>query len=325
MRVAIEDCIMQKGEIVTAGSKILSGFVGSFDAAVVEKMKAAGISLVGVVPMDEFGLESDDGNSKSGAVAAVADGTADCVLCNDVWGAVSRAAAESGLCYIRPTYGTVSRYGLIQIVSSMDQIGIVCKNPTDGYKLLEVIAGNDSRDGAMLADSFAAESGEVRLAACGVDLPSAKEIKFACEEQSETVRQVLGYAELCNNTNRYDGIKFGYRTANYVGINDVYVNTRSEAFTKETKLAVIMGGMVLSQGNYEQYYEKAMKIRRVIKESVDFNGYDVLALTAGHALPVLTGLPSLTASIGGRGVQLVANVKKENALLGAWEVLCREV
>ena len=361
--VAFEDCIMQKGTPTTAGSEILDGFNAPFDAAVIEKLNEAKIPLTGTVSMSEFGLAKSDTiedlTSVSGvnkAVRAVASGQTEYALCNDVFGKICCLAPFNGLACIRPTYGTVSRYGLIPSVSSMEQIGIVCKNPSDGYRLLSVIAGNDSRDGAMFPEtSYAYKpcNENIKIAIPdnvwggneddGKIVPmleskfSASRIELKYFDCYSQVLHILGYAELCNNTNRYDGVKFGHRTEKSGGINDMYINTRSEAFTLETKLAIITGAMVLSQDYYEKYYEKAMKIRRLIKDSLDFGAYDVIALpirsggtpyeqSAWYALPALAGLPSLSVPLGHNlGVLLIADVKNENALWGAWEVLSREI
>jgi aspartyl-tRNA(Asn)/glutamyl-tRNA(Gln) amidotransferase subunit A len=144
------------------------------------------------------------------------------------------------------------------------------------------------------------------------------------------VMYIVSCAEICNNTNRYDGIKFGYRTRNYTGVGDLYINTRSEALGLPAKLAIIMGALVLSQDYYVPYYEKAMKIRRLIKESIVFTGAELIALPVWgdqascdqpglYALTALTGLPSITIPFEGGGIQLIADQKREDILYGAWK------
>lgn len=351
IRVYVDESIMQKGKEANAGSLILKGFTSPFDAAVVTRLAEAGFRMEGRVPMDEFGigsLFSDGPETVAKAVKTVSEDRNACVLCNDVFGKIRRQAAMLGLYYIRPTYGTVSRHGLIPSVSSMDQIGVVCAVSETGRELLSKITGKDERDGAMFPDLRydAAPNKKLRLAVPdnawkGSDpevlskLESSFEVYHMELQYFEVYRQVfyiLACAEICNNTNRYDGIKFGYRTKNYTGIQDLYHNTRGEGLGIDAKLAVIMGAAVLSQDNYEQYYEKAMKIRRLIKNSVPFDDYDVIALPvryegsrydelAYHALAPLAGLPSLTVPVGNSGVQLIADVKREDFLFGAWEVM----
>ncbi len=356
IKVYVDESIMEKGKEACAGSAILKGFISPFDATAVTRLRTAGISISGQVPMDEFGIEnffSDETEEVPGAVKAVSDDRSVCVLCNDVFGQIRRQAALNGLYYIRPTYGTVSRYGLIPAVSSMDQVGVLCADPETGRQLLTRIAGHDEGDGAMFPDTdynYKADgkpnANKIRLALpdhawAATDSGLLAGIKNRFETRSielkyyelyQQILYVLSCAEICNNTNRYDGIKFGYRTKNYTGITDLYVNTRGEALGLDTKLAVIMGAFVLSQDNYERYYEKAMKLRRLIRDSAAFDDYDVIALPvrcngtryeelACLALPVLAGLPSLTVPAGNSGIQLIAASKREDVLFSAWEVI----
>ena len=295
--VYLGDSIMQKGVPATAGSKMLENFIAPFDATVVTRLQENGVPLSGRVALPEFGWGSP-GPLPDDAV----------ILCNDVFGGARAQAAAQGLCYIRPTYGTVSRYGLIQTVSSMDQIGAVCKDPAEGLGILAAIAGNDEKDGAMFP--------ERRYTYAKPDaLPGITKEEPAYADLYRQVFFILACAELCGNISRYDGIKYGYRALEYKGLDELYTKTRTEAFTLEIKGAAVMGCMFLSQDYYSKYYEKAMKIRRLIKESLRFDEYDVLRLPADSPLPQLAGLPSLTFG----DAQLVANVKNEGALLAAWE------
>ena len=352
--VALEDCIMKKGSPATAGSKMLENFVAPFDATVVDRLRDAGIPISGKTQMPEFGIDgffADKPEELSGSIRAVVENAVHCCLCNDVFGLYRRQAAENGLCYIHPTYGTVSRYGLVHLASSMDQIGVLCKNLADGFSLLATIAGHAPNDGAMFPEqSYHYQKAEKDMTVC---VPSAivnrtdertQNAIRAFAEKFNTVDEPLDYfdvfsqvmyilscAEISNNINRYDGIKFGYRSANSPNLESLYTNTRTEAFGLETKLAAIMGAMVLSHEQYAPYYEKAMKIRRLVKQSLRFDKYDVIVLptTLGgnpyedlslYALATLAGLPTVSFSYQGCGIQLVANVKNENALLSAWEV-----
>lgn len=360
IKVFIEDSIMQKNEPATAGSKVLAGFQSPFDAAVVEKLDGAGVKIEKRLMMDEFGIDdlfSDDDVT----LAAIREAAADkdvCVLCSDIFGKVRRQAALHGLSYIRPTYGTVSRYGLIPAAASMDQIGIVCSDAGKGFEILAAIAGIDERDGAMAGcfhvshnKSMADRShvpdnkampktlkvaipenvwGEADAGISG-DLGKIFDLVPITLDYFDAYHQVLcilSMAEISNNTNRYDGIKFGYRSPDSKSLNELYLNTRSEGFTLNTKLAIIIGAYVLAHDNYLDYYEKAMKIRRLVKESVTFDAYDVIALpvqmkgkpkyeqSALYALTALAGLPSLTVPFGDAGIQFVAGTMGEDILAG---------
>lgn len=344
IKIITEDSIMQKGKTITAGSKILKGFKSPFDATVIEKLIKTGINIEKTVPIDEFGIDNLFSDSEE-PLAAIKEATADksaCVLCNDIFGKIKRQAAGNSLFYLQPTYGTVSRYGLIPTASSMDQIGIACTDFLNGFETLKIIAGKDERDGAMLPDKhyrYEDHPAEIKITFPEnvwdkndeyiiSSLSSNFEIKKTNLKYFEIYPQVLyilSSAEICNNTNRYDGVKFGYRNENSKNLNDLYLNTRSEGFTLNTKLAVIMGANVLIKDNYEPYYEKAMKIRRLIKEAVNFDGYDVIALPAKndkpkyeqsalYALTALAGLPSLTIPFGGSGIQFITAPKCENKL-----------
>ena len=350
--VVLEDCIMQKDKKTEAGSKILAGFTSLFDAEVVTRLKNAGYVVVGRAQMQEFGIaplwnptaDADPAHNSacsrtvSGAVSAVAEGQADFALCNDFSGIHRKAAAQCGLAYLHPTYGTVSRYGVIPMIASMDQVGVVCKDPAAGYRLLAAIRGADAKDGAMFPETPAAATPErpvigisnaLTVGSCDtvpVDLPYMD----VCKQ----VMYILGAAEISNNINRYDGIKFGYRTENYKNLNELYLKSRSEGFGDAVKLTAIMGSMVLSTEFYDKFYDKAMRVRRLIKESMTFEGYDVIALPvydgkdpyedSGYlALAPLAGLPSLTVSVGGKAVQLIGRVGGEASLVTAWEVMTR--
>ena len=343
--IVLEDSIMQKGEPAAAGSKILDNFISPFDATVVasivERLGAEKIS--GRVSMDEFGINNMT-ETLSEAVKVVKDGMAGYCLCNDIFGKYRQQAAENGCCYIRPAYGTVSRYGLIPMVSSMDQIGIVCKNLSDGFKLLSYIAGNDINDGAMFPEQKYDYTKANKNITIGIPDFAAHQAIQDFSGNFKTVKIKLGYfdvykqvmcilssAEISGNISRYDGIKFGYRASGYKGLNDLYIKTRTEGFGLETKLVAIMGAMVLTQDNYTKYYEKAMKVRRLIKESLRFDEYDVIALPCKisenpyenlslYSLANLAGLPSVSFTYKGHGIQLISNVKNESLLLTAQEV-----
>jgi aspartyl-tRNA(Asn)/glutamyl-tRNA(Gln) amidotransferase subunit A len=331
--VMLEDSILLKDEPTAAGSKILEGFKPLVNATVVDRL--SGQYEIKKANMEEFGM----GETLSDAVQKIAEGSAAFALCNDIYATYRKQAAENNICYIHPTYGTVSRYGLIPVANSMDQIGVLCTDINDGFALLSKIAGKDEKDGAMFPEekyaykkltdkptiglpSFANQESIKPFSA----LFNAIEIKLKYVETYAAVKHILTCAEFSHNINRYDGIRYGHRAPDCRNVNELYTKTRGEGFTRETKLAAIMGAWVLSQDNYTAYYEKAMKIRRLIKESLTFDGYDIIALpcdTEGvGVLANLAGLPSVSFSYQGTPIQLIANVKNENALLTAWEV-CR--
>ena len=349
---ALEDSVMRKGSPVTAGSKIMEGFDSPFDATVVERLREAGIAIAGVTRMAEFGLPAIAAaqGGLSGAVQAVQSGAAFC-LCNDLFGQYRREAAQNGLCYIHPTYGTVSRYGLIPVASSMDQIGVLCRDVKEGFALLSKIAGKDERDGAMLPQTlytYAADREKLTVSVPAAILSRADEkaqaairafaAKFDTVDKPvphfdmlNRVQYALACAEISNNINRYDGVKFGYRSPQSQNLESLYLHSRTEGFGLETKLAAIMGSLVLSAEQYTPYYEKAMKIRRLVKQGLDFDGYDLLLLPVSldgeaygelslFAAATLAGLPSVSFTFEDCGLQLIAKPCDENALYSAWEV-----
>ncbi|MCL2069322.1 MAG: amidase family protein, partial [Oscillospiraceae bacterium] len=171
------------------------------------------------------------------------------------------------------------------------------------------IAGHDEKDGAMIPDKQYSYAKPDKT-------PVIRKVTLPYADVYEPVLHILAYAEMMANLSRYDGIKFGYRAQSYRGVDSLYVNTR-DALGIEEKFAAVMGAYVLSQENYERYYEKAMKIRGMIRDSLRFDEYDVVELPPGSPLAVLCGLPSLTFG----GVELAAGVKNEGMLIAAWEAL----
>ncbi|MDR2570148.1 MAG: hypothetical protein LBD23_07595 [Oscillospiraceae bacterium] len=345
----LENSLMQKDLLATAGSRMLEKFISPIDATVAVRLESAGVNIVGRANTSEFGVSglfamvqkyeanssilsngailTDSvsaneqasrvaeggadyriGDYENDAVTSIADGVADFAFCNDYTGAVSRAAALHGVYYIHPTYGTVSRYGLIQSVSSMDQIGIVCKTPEDGFKALGIIKGYDPKDGIMSSDPpESTEPPELAEPTEPPEPPMSSQTQSyqanlpptmsfnptAYSDVYKQVMQILCCAELSNNISRYDGIKIGHRAKDYNGLHELYTKSRTEAFGADVKLAAILGAMILSHENYMLYYNKAMQLRRLIKESLEFDKYDVI-VTKCPLLSRLCGLPSLT-------------------------------
>ena len=304
-KVIISNSIMQKGKPATAGSKMLENFISPIDATVVERLKAAGVEILGTGMSDEFDISLLLGGqtnltSDNGLVNLIANGKADFAICNDYTGAIGSAAASQDLYYIHPTYGTVSRYGLIQAVSSIDQIGVLCTNIDIGFDVLDIISGYDSKDGAMKqGDGSLASSEKQRNHPLASTASNVSEVKPKFAEIYTQIMQIICCAELSNNISRYDGVKYGYRTESYNGLQEMYMNTRTEAFGEDIKLAAILGTMILSHENYTRYYEKATCLRRLIMDSMKFDTYDVTVgrgddSSAMILLSRLCGLPSIT-------------------------------
>ncbi|MCL2391159.1 MAG: amidase family protein [Oscillospiraceae bacterium] len=339
----LEDSIMKKGSPVTAGSRMLADFISPIDATAVTKLESAGVTILGKMRMDEFGVgglfPSLETSSCSGAAAAVADGVAAFALCNDYTGAVSLEAAALGLYYIQPTYGTVSRYGLVPAVASMDQIGIICKSLVEGFRALSIISGFDDKDGVMQAeqrlDNDNAQPMEHPEHKLRIALPKnvfsdnfdsisshllerlgdveIVDIELKYSELYAPVMQILCCAEFSNNISRYDGIKFGYRTKEYTSLQELYTKSRTEAFGLEVKLAALMGALVLSQENYTRLYDKAMRIRRLMRDALQFDQCDIIAAPF-PCLSRLCGLPAVTMPCGGNALTLMVAPGREDVL-----------
>ncbi|MCL1843596.1 MAG: amidase family protein [Defluviitaleaceae bacterium] len=344
--VVLEDVIMQKGLKVRAGSKILEGFVSPFTATVDQKLSGK-YEITGRVETNEFCIggyyDSSEEEKNFCAIDAVKSGSAEFALCNDIFGNYRRFSPKAGCCYIHPTYGTVSRLGLVPITQSMDSIGVLCKNIADGLTLLAQIAGNDPKDGAMFPEisyDYAASAGKIRIGIPQNVFASAEKttsdaanslaaefektnIKLEYFDVYSQVMSILTSAEICNNISRYDGIKYGYRAEDFRGVEDLYVKTRTQGLGADAKLAAILGCLVLSQDFYDRYYNKAMKIRRLIKDSLRFDSYDLIVLpccVAGE-LAALAGLPACSFLYKGAGIQLIANVRQEHLFKNVQEVL----
>ena len=289
-KIFFDNGIMQKGKPIGLGGLMLENCVSPVDATVVTKIEASGFLVVG-------NENSRNDNEKvTASVKAILDGEADVALCSDYSGAVSLEVVENGLCYIHPTYGTVSRYGLVQMASSMDQIGIVCKTPEEGFHVLDIIRGYDDKDGAM----YGVEEFEVYEKSCRDIGKGGIKIGDADLEYSDVFPQViriLSSAEISANISRYDGIKFGQRAESYNNLQELYKNSRTEMLGVDLKLSAIVGTMVLAQENYAKYYDKAMRLRRLIKNSLEFGDFDVLRIPNKDVLVSrLCGLPSLSVA-----------------------------
>ena len=324
--MAFKDNICTRGVKTSCASKILGGFTPPYDATVVERLDAAGCISLGKLNMDEFAMGSTTetsfygpvqnpwdpsrvpGGSSGGAAAAVAEGSVWYAIGSDTGGSIRQPAAYCGVTGMKPTYGTVSRYGLIAYASSLDQMGPIARSAADCAAVLDVIQGRDPRDGTSLdapaggllscltgdvrgkriglpADCFGdGLDGEVRaavLAAADV----LKQRGAVVEEFSLPVMQyvvptyyIIAAAEASSNLSRFDGVKYGWRAQGYEDLTDLYSKTRTEGFGAEVKRRILLGTFVLSTGYYDAYYKKALQVKALIKRAFDeaFRRYDLL-------------------------------------------------
>ena len=319
--VAVDDTIQVKGYETKAGSRILEGFKPLFSAEAVERLEKAGYAVAGKTAVGEFGLDlfgefshggaycNAAGELRGAAAELVAAGSVKGALSVDLNGTPRRAAALSGVTFLKPTYGTVSRYGVIPCACSGEQIGVTARSVADVRELLRVIAGHDDKDGTSLPETaYGYDGGKaVKEMRVGVvkELTGAAsaETQARIQERVETLRgmgvtveevslpladaartawNLALCAETCNNVSRYDGVKFGYRSPDYRNIDELYVNSRTEGLNFLTKAVILYGSDALSKGRYFTCYDKALKIRRLASEQVKalFKSYGALLCPA---------------------------------------------
>ncbi|MBR5262317.1 MAG: hypothetical protein IKV49_00710 [Clostridia bacterium] len=304
-KIAVDDTILVKGTPATAGSKMLENFTPLFSAEAVVRLENAGYEIAGKTNVGEFGLDllgetsffganEEDGALAGAAASLVKKGEATAALSVDLNGAPRRAAALAGVDFIKPTYGTVSRYGVIACACSGEQIGVTAADAKAVKEILSVIAGHDAKDGtslpnekydyalkdvkgmkvALVKELYSLASDEVKakldkyvasLKALGVEV---EEISLDIVKQAQTAWQILMSAETTNNLSRFDGVKYGHRAAEYKNIDELYVKSRTEGFGFLTKATIIYGSDVLSKSKYDACYDKSMRIRRIVSEKV---------------------------------------------------------
>lgn len=312
--IAVDDTILIKDVNSSAGSHILEGYKPLFSAQVVEKLTKNGYEIKGKTNVGEFGLDlvgefsyynefEDDKTLKGAAAQAVKSGDVKAALCVDMNGSARRAAALSDVTFLKPTYGTVSRYGVISCAASGEQIGVCANNADTVAEVMGVIAGNDEKDGTSLRnDSYTYSTNEQIKKVCVVkelldkadddvkaDINSYIETlkaqgitvdEISCDffDYANTAWQILMCAETCNNVSRYDGVKYGHRSENYRNIDELYVNSRTEGFNFLTKAVILYGSDALSKSRYTDCYEKALKIRRIVADKMSelFAKYDAV-------------------------------------------------
>ncbi|MDR0290515.1 MAG: Asp-tRNA(Asn)/Glu-tRNA(Gln) amidotransferase subunit GatA [Treponema sp.] len=323
--IALKDNISTIGLETTCASKILEGYKPVFNATVVEKMERAGMIVIGKLNMDEFALGGSSetsafgavhnpwdidkvtGGSSGGSAAAIAAGEAPIALGTDTGGSIRQPCSFCGVTGIKPTYGSVSRYGIIAYASSLDQAGPIGQNIDDCAALLSVISGPDAKDSTCIIDKpfdFSNKNTETKqfriglprnYLANGIDndvkaavLAAAKEFEAsgAIIEEFDMplmdymipVYYIIGFAEVSSNLAKYDGIKYGYRSPNAKTLSEVYRLSRSEGFGLEAKRRIMLGSFVLSSGYYDAYYKKALQGRALIKDAYNklFEKFDMI-------------------------------------------------
>ena len=340
--VAIKDNMCTKGLLTTCSSKILYNFVPTYTAEAVLNLEKAGAVILGKTNMDEFAMGSTTetsaygvtknpwntghvpGGSSGGSCAAVAAEECSYALGSDTGGSIRQPSSFCGVTGIKPTYGTVSRYGLIAYGSSLDQIGPIAKDVTDCATILEAIASHDVKDSTSVQredyDFTSALVDDVRGMKIGIPrdyfgdgldpevkaavLGAAKKLEekgaiveefdLSLVEYAIPAYYVIACAEASSNLARFDGVKYGYRTEQYDGLHNMYKKTRSEGFGAEAKRRIMLGSFVLSSGYYDAYYLKALRTKTLIKQAFDkaFEKYDVIL---GPAAP--TTAPKLGESL----------------------------
>ncbi len=394
--VAVKDNICTAGMLTTCSSKILGNFVPPFSAQAVSALEAAGAVILGKTNMDEFAMGSTTetsafevtknphntahvpGGSSGGSAAAVAAGECFFALGSDTGGSIRQPASFCGVVGMKPTYGTVSRYGLVAYGSSLDQIGPLTKDVADCAAVLEVLAAHDGKDStsierkdtdftsALIPDAAGLRigipkdyfgeglDGEVRAAVLqaakvlGEKGAVVEEFDLSLVEYAIPAYYTIASAEASSNLERFDGIKYGYRTPDFDGLHNMYKKTRSEGFGAEVKRRIMLGSFVLSSGYYDAYYLKALKVKALIKKAFDeaFQKYDVIlgpvapttAPKLGESLkdPIkmylgdiytisvnLAGLPALSVPCGMDqkglpiGAQLIGDCFQEKKILQA--------
>ena len=327
---AIKDNMCTKGMRTTCSSKILENFVPTYTAEAVLNLEKAGAVILGKTNMDEFAMGSTTetsaygvtrnpwntehvpGGSSGGSCAAVAANECFYALGSDTGGSIRQPSSFCGVTGIKPTYGTVSRYGLIAYGSSLDQIGPVAKDVSDCAAILEAISSHDLKDSTSMArtgcDFTSALKDDVKGMKIGI--PSSyfgegldEEVRAAILKAADILKEkgaivetfdlglvdyaipayyVIASAEASSNLSRFDGIKYGYRTKEYEGLHNMYKKTRSEGFGPEVKRRIMLGSFVLSSGYYDAYYLKALRTKALIKKEFDkaFAKYDLILAPA---------------------------------------------
>ncbi|MEZ4524970.1 MAG: Asp-tRNA(Asn)/Glu-tRNA(Gln) amidotransferase subunit GatA [Desulfobacterales bacterium] len=313
--LAVKDLICTKGIRTTCASKILENFVPPYDAAVMEKLKAAGAVMAGKVNMDEFAMGSSTensafgitrnpwdtnripGGSSGGSAAAVAADLCLGALGSDTGGSIRQPASHCGIVGMKPTYGRVSRFGLVAFASSLDQIGPLCKSVTDCAMMMNILSGHDKRDSTSVPKEVPDYTASLKQGIKGMRLGIPREyytaegldpevetavresikilegmgaqpveISLPRTEYAVAAYYVIAPSEACSNLARYDGVKYGFRDKEQTDMLEMYRSTRSQGFGAEVQRRIILGTYALSAGYYDAYYRKASQVRTLMME-----------------------------------------------------------
>lgn len=331
--VGIKDNLCMKGSLTTAGSKILSNFKPPYTATVVEKLQDAGAVVLGKTNLDEFAMGGSTetsyygasknpwdqsrvpGGSSGGSAAAVAAELSPYALGSDTGGSIRQPCAFNNLTGVKPTYGSVSRYGLMAYASSLDQVGPMAKDAKDCEEVLKVISGYDEKDSTSIK-GFEAETkdGDLKIGipknymGKGLDREVRENLEKAAKdleslgakleyfdlpliEYAVPTYYIIACAEASSNLSRYDGVKYGFRSKEAQSLLDIYYKSRTEGFGDEVKRRVMLGSFVLSSGYFDAYYKKALKVRRLIKNAFDeaFGKYDIILSPVAPTPPYKIG------------------------------------
>ncbi len=335
----VKDNICTKGIATTCSSKILENFVPPYDAHVMERFKQQGIVMLAKSNLDEFAMGSSTensafhstanpwelrrvpGGSSGGSAAAVASGYAPFALGSDTGGSIRQPASYCGVVGLKPTYGAVSRYGLVAFASSLDQIGPITRSVEDAAMALNAICGHDGRDSTSLDiphPDYTRFIGE-GVRGMRIGLPKEyfgagldPEVKAAVDKAVKALEAagavveeatlptfdyalsayyIMSSAEAASNLSRFDGVKYGFRAKQYDGLVDMYIQTRNEGFGAEVKRRIMLGNYVLSAGYYDAYYLKALRVRTLIKRDFDalFKKYDCILSPAAPTPAFIAG------------------------------------
>lgn len=326
--IAIKDNICTNGIKTTCSSKMLENFVPFYDATVIEKLEDAGAIIIGKTNMDEFAmgsstensaikktknpwdLERVPGGSSGGSAAAVACDIAPCALGTDTGGSIRQPASFCNVVGLKPTYGLVSRYGIVAYASSLDQVGPITKSVEDAAILLNVIAGKDEKDttSANIPKKDYLKSIKDNIKGKKIGVPTEfisdginEDVKKAYEENLNTLKElgaeiieikldyakyslptyyIIATAEASSNLGRYDGIRYGHRAKDFSSLDELYVKSRTEGFGDEVKRRIMLGTYVLSSGYYDAYYKRGQKVRTLIIDDFKkaFEKCDVIAI-----------------------------------------------
>ena len=324
--IGIKDNICTKGIKTTCSSKMLENFVSPYDATVITKIKEKNMPILGKLNMDEFAMGSSTenssfkitrnpwnlnkvpGGSSGGSAAAVAANLVPWALGSDTGGSIREPASFCGIVGLKPTYGLVSRSGLVAFASSLDQIGPMTKDVEDSALLLNIIAGHDENDSTSVKREKIDYTKNLKNSIQGMKIGVPKEffgeginpeVKKSLENSIEEYKKlgaiveecsldvsesslaayyIIACAEASSNLGRFDGIRYGYRAKDYKDLKELFVKSRTEGFGKEVKRRIILGTYVLSSGYYDAFYKKAQKVRTYVKNKFDecFKKYDVL-------------------------------------------------